>query len=367
MSPNLRLSPFSFLHQTKIKQGLAVSALVFLSIICLTQRSSAAQLDSSSPQNQDSHNLASTNQDAVASANTARDTTTITVPAGAHIALVLMHPIQSRYVHRGDDIYAQTTSPVVAGNEVVIPPGTFIQGKVDKLSRQGGRAELYLQSMSITYPDGYVAPVAGPVDMESGDGYAIKDPGKSRIVGAFALPAAGLGLGALIGHSLASSQGTTITSTLPPGCTGPPPGCLSSSVTGPPEPGKDTVIGAAVGGAIGAVASLALILNTHDFFLDVGSPVDVVLQHPLSLEQDEVAKAIRDAAKHPVAGQPIAPRPQFVPPPPDNNPGICYTPGSPGTPDIDIPGTPAIGDSPGTPATHIPGIPPTPPIAHPCP
>ena len=282
------------------------------------------------------------------------------------MALVLMHPIQSRYLHRGDDIYAQTTSPVAAGNEVVIPPGTFVQGKVDKLSRQGSRAELYLQSLSITYPDGYVAPVAGPVTVESGDGYAIKDPGKGRIVGAFALPAAGVGLGALIGHSLASSQGTTLTTTLPPGCTGPPPGCLSSSLTGPPEPGKDTVIGAAVGGAIGAVASLALILNTHNFFLDVGSPVEVVLQHPLTLERDQVADAIRDAAKHPVAEQPMAPRPQFVPPP-GSDPGICYTPGSPGTPDIDIPGTPAIGDSPGTPATHVPGIPATPPMAHPCP
>jgi hypothetical protein len=220
--------------------------------------------------------------------------------------------------------------------------------------------------MSITYPDGYVAPVAGPVAMESGDGYAIKDPGKGRIVGTFALPAAGVGLGALIGHSLASTQGTTITSTLPPGCTGPAPGCLSSSVTGAPETGKDTVIGAAVGGAIGAVASLALILNTHHFFLDVGSPVEVTLQHPLSLEQDQVADAVRDSAKHPVAEQPIAPRPQFVPPP-GNDPGICYTPGTPGTPDIDIPGTPAVGDSPGTPPPSIPGIPPTPPAAPPWP
>ena len=70
-------------------------------------------------------------------------------------------------------------------------------------------------------------------------------------------------------------------------------------------------IGAAVGGAIGAVASFAIVLNTHNFFLDVGSPVEVVLQHPLSLEQDQVADAIRDAAKNPVAEQPIAPRPQF--------------------------------------------------------
>lgn len=45
----------------------------------------------------------------------------------------------------------------------------------------------------------------------------------------------------------------------------------------------------------------------------------------------------------------------------------CYTPGTLGTPDIVIPGIPAMGDSPGTPTTVIPGIPPTPPMPYPCP
>src|ERR1017187_358357 len=315
MSPNLRLRPFSFLTKTKIKQSLALSTLMFISIMfisitfislnCWAQQTTAAQPDSQS-------------KNSVASANPAPGTTPTTVAAGVSIALVLMHPIQSRYVRRGDDIYAQTTSPVVAGNEVVIPPGTFVQGKVDKLSRNGGRAELYLQSMSIAYPDGYVAPIAGPVTLESGDGYALKDPGKGRMVGAFALPAAGLGLGALIGHSTASSQGTTITNSLPPGCTGPPPACLSSSLTGPPDTGKNTAIGAMVGGAIGGIASIALLFNTHNFFLDVGSPVEMVLQRPLTLEQDQVADAIIDAARHPAPPQPIAPRPQPLPPFPDS-------------------------------------------------
>jgi hypothetical protein len=121
-----------------------------------------------------------------------------------------------------------------------------------------------------------------------------------------------------------------------------------------------------VGGAAGAVASITLLFNTHSFFLDVGSPVDVVLQNSFSLEQDQVAEAVRDAGKHPAPQQPVASRPQ-VWMPPGNNSGICYTPGTPGTPDIDIPGTPAIGNSPGTPSTHIPGIPATPPVVHPCP
>lgn len=359
MSPNLRLLRFSLRTKQRINWKLTLNTLMLASITLTFSGVGVAQ-QTTAP------NPDSLQKDSVASANPAPSATTITVPAGVSIALVLMHPIQSRYVHRGDDIYAQTTSPVVAGNEVVIPPGTFVQGKVDKISRQGGRAELYLQSMSITYPDGYVAPVTGPLTLESGDGYALKDPGKGRIVGAFALPAAGLGLGALIGHSVANSQPTTTTNTLPPGCSGLPPFCVTSSFTTPASTLKSTAIGSMVGLAAGGVASLALVLNTRNFFLDVGSPVEMVLQHPLTLEEDQVAEAIKDAVQHPAPPQPISPRPQIAMPP-DNNSGVCWTPGTPGTPDIDIPGTPAVGGSPGTPPTHIPGIPPTPPVAHPCP
>ncbi len=235
---------------------------------------------------------------AVASASPT-SSTAVTLPSGTRIALVLMHPIQSRYVHRGDDIYAQIVSPVTSGDEVIIPGGTPVDGKVDRFGRNGSRGELYLQSATISFPDGYAATVAGPITLESNEGYALKDPGKGRVFGAVALPLAGAGLGALIGHAAASSQPNTITSSLPPGCMGPPPGCLTSSLTTPAEKGKDTVIGAAVGGGIGFVASLLLANSSRHFFLDVGSPVEMTLPHSLTLERDQVAEAIRDAEQHP--------------------------------------------------------------------
>jgi hypothetical protein len=277
------------LAKTGIRQGFAITTTLLLTLSSFAEQKPPTPPPDSRP----------TSQDAAASAKPAPEATTITVPAGTSIALVLTHPIQSRYIHHGDDIYAQVISPVAAGDQVVIPAGTLVEGKVDKLGRNGGRGELYLQSMSITYPDGYVAPVAGPITLESDEGYALKDPGQGRIVGAIALPAAGFGLGALIGHAVANPQPNTITSTLPPGCTGPPPGCLTSSVTGPGSPGKSTVIGAAVGGAIGVVASLTLFSRSHNFFLDVGSPVEMVLPHPLVLETDQVADAVRQSEQHP--------------------------------------------------------------------
>jgi hypothetical protein len=356
MAPNvlrLRINTLFNLAKTRIQLPLPLVAALLLTVFSAAQQTTPP---ADSP---------ATSQ--VAAAN---NSTILTVPAGSRIALVLTQPIQTRYVRRGDDIYAQIVSPVTAGNAVVIPPGTFVQGKVDKIERQGGRGEIRLQSMSITFPDGYTIPVAGPMTLASPDGYALKDPGARRASGAFALAGGGAGLGALIGHFASNSQSTTITNTLPPNCGVPTPGCMnptSQSLTIPGNTAKGTIIGAAVGGTIGAVASIALLVNTHNFFIDVGSPVEMVLQHPLSLPQDEVADAVRRSEQHPVPEQPIAQRPRSRPGPPDNDPGICYTPGTPGTPDTDIPGTPAIGDSPGTPSIHIPGIPPSPPVAHPCP
>jgi hypothetical protein len=291
---------------------------------------------------------------------------TVTIPAGTSIALVLTHPIQSRYIHHGDDIYAQVNSPVNSDNEIVIPPGTFVQGKVDKLAQRNGRGEIHLQSMSITFPDGYVAPVSGPIVLESTDGYALKDPGRGRFMGMFALPAAGAGLGALIGHAAANTKPGMITSTLPPGCTGPPPGCLLSSVSVPAHPGMSIAMGAGIGAAVGMVSSFVFLASTHSFFLDVGSPVEMTLQQPVTLQRTEVAEAVRHAEEHPTSPQPIAQRRAIPRPTADADHGTCYTPGTPGTPDTVIPGMPGPDGVPGPP-TVIPGLPATPGTPYPCP
>ena len=289
---------------------------------------------------------------------------TITIPSGTHLALVLTQPVQSRNIRRGDDIYAQITSPVDSGNQVAIPPGTFVQGTVDKIGRQGSRGELRLQAMSITFPDGYVAPISGPITLESTEGYAVKDPGSKRTTGALILPLAGVGAGALIGHAAGSSS-STLTTTLPSGCVGPPPGCLSSSMTVPGNSAKNAIIGAGIGGAIGAVGSMFLILGSHHFYLDAGAPVEATLQQPVTLERNEIARAVKQSAEHPVAQQAVAPRP--IPPVPDTSDhGTCYTPGTPGTPATVIPGAPGPDGIPGPP-TIIPGTPPTAGTPYPCP
>lgn len=286
----------------------------------------------------------------------------ITIPAGTHLALVLTQPVQTRYIHRGDDIYAQVTSPVDSGKQVVIPPGTFVQGVVDKIQRNGGRGELRLQSMSITFPDGYVTPIPGPMMLETTDGYAIKDPGSKRGASAILMPLAGVGVGALIGHSVGKAD-STVTSNFPPGCSPPQFGCTTISTPVMGSKGKDTAIGASIGGVAGVVGSLFLLTSSHHFYVDAGAPVEMTLQQPITMRQDEVAKAVEQSRQHPVAVQPVEPRP--LPPPPVNQ-GTCYTPGTPGTPATVIPGPPGPDGIPGPP-TIIPGTPPTPGTPYPCP
>jgi hypothetical protein len=342
------MNAFLTLAGTKARYILAALTTLLFSLTCMAQ---------DNPQSQPAPPASQTMQ------ASATPPAVQIVPAGTRIALVLTHPIQSRYIHRGDDIYAQIISPVNSGTEMQIPPGTFVTGKVDKLEvKSGGRAELHLQSMSITFPDGYVAPVSGPVTLESNEGYALKDPGNRRMAGALAVVGGGAGLGALIGHSVGTSQ-STLTTTLPPGCNPALPNCLSSSIPTAGSKGIDTGIGATVGGAIGGITAFVLLASSRHFFLDVGTPVDMVLTQPLSLQQNQISGAGRQSGQYPVSIQPVAPRPL---PPPDTDHGTCYIPGTPGTPPTIIPGTPGPDGIPGPP-TIIPGTLPTPGTPYPCP
>lgn len=278
----------------------------------------------------------------------------VVIPAGTRISLVLTQPVQSRYVRRGDDVFAQVVSPVDSGNQVVIPAGTFVQGSIEKLGHRSTQGELRLQSLSITFPDGYVTPIAGPITLHSDQGYALKDPGSKRITGAFVIPAAGAGLGALIGHSVGKPD-SSVTAPFPPGCVGPPPFCTTTTTPVFGTKGKDTAIGAGVGAGAGMIASMTLLFGSHHFYVVAGAPIEMTLQQAITLQQDEVAKAVRDSMEHPVQVQPIAPLPVYYPRYPAIN-NTAPPPTPPPTPPMVIPGPPGPNGVPGPPIV-IPGGP----------
>jgi hypothetical protein len=184
--------------------------------------------------------------------------------------------------------------------------------------------------------------------VESGEGTAWMNPSGSAKAGAFAAPAAGLGLGALIGNAAHTTQ------TIP-------------WATGTKTVGslKGVAIGSMVGLAAGGVTSIVLLARSRQFYVDAGSAMEVTLAQPLTLPENQVEEAMRKSQSMPQVVTPVSRRPVLLAPTTDH--GICYTPGSPGTPPIVIPGVPATPNSPGTPDVVIPGTPPTPGTPYPCP
>jgi len=107
--------------------------------------------------------------------------------------------------------------------------------------------------------------------------------------------------------------------------------------------------------AIGTVASMARLFSSHHFFQDVWTPVEMIVERPITLSESRVRDTVRQAKEHPAPRPPIAQRP-LPPPPPDD---ICYSPDTPGTPPTVIAGPPGPGGIPGPP-TIISGTPPIP-------
>jgi hypothetical protein len=334
--------------QRTIMLLIAAAALLLMPGLCTGQEQSSDEQSAPAPREQ-----------------APPENATVIIPAGTRFALVLTHPIESRHIHRGDDIYAQITSPVNSGDRMVIPPGTLVQGTVEKLSHSHGRGLIRLQSMSITFEDGYVAPIAGPILLQSTEGYALKDPGSGLVIALFALPAAGAGLGALLGHSVGKAD-SSVTTTIPPGCIAAPPFCTTFTTPVFGTKSRDAIIGAGIGSTVGFLSSMAFLFSSRQFFMDVGSPVEMTLEHPVTLQVNEVAHAVDPSARHPFQTQPVKARPV-----PDSTPnavdhGTCYTADVPGTPPTVIPGAPGPDGIPGPP-TVIPGTPPIPGTPYPCP
>jgi hypothetical protein len=224
----------------------------------------------------------------------------IALPAGVKIQVALIRPIFSRTASLGESLYAQTTFPVTLEDKIAVPPGTFVEGRLVKLTRptrRSNRGELQILFTRIIFANGYVVPLPGAATPASA-------PAQT--------PAA------------------------------------SGTVSGP----AGTLIAVAV-----------QVSQSNDLLLDNGAQIEITLASPLGLDPEAVAAAI-PLSRAPVPGQfksaslcrPI-PGSQGTPGTPDT-----VIPGSPGTPDTVIPGGPGMPDTiipgtPATPSTTIPGTP----------
>lgn len=268
-----------------MKTGLAILLLVG---VCVAQQPSNATPAPANPQ--------PTNTPAQ----------TVTIPAGTRTLLVLLSPLSSKNAQAGHGVYLQTAVPISADNRTVVPPGSYINGVIQTAKRPGrikGRAQLQIHFTSITFPSGYSEAFPATVGSAPANEDAKVNP-EGRIE---QNPQKGRDAGTIIGTT---AGGATI-------------GGLADG----------GARGAGIGAGVGAAVGLATILLTRgdELRLNVGDPIEMVLDRPLTLTHSETdskgfeyvprpTRANRD--DYPRVGYPVGyPGPVYPP--------VIYTPNWP--------------------------------------
>jgi hypothetical protein len=276
-----------------------------------------------------------------------------TLPAGTKLPLGLVRPLSVKSAKPGMSVYLQVTFPVSVGQQMLVPPGTYVQGVIEKIIRRDrSRAtlEFTMRSASLIFSNGYTVTITGNVTVSPATADLISPPASPVSTGE-AVPV------------MAALGGPPALPPLPP----------------LPQPGngaRDAIIGIGIAGAAAAVFGFIFAVHHSDIEMETGTPMEIILAAPVSLDVNQAMSAVQQYDQ-----QTKNAPPEIVQPP--KKPAICYDSGSAGTPDTVIPGTPGTPDTvipgvngapdtvipgiPATPSTVIPGTPGTPPSSYPCP
>jgi hypothetical protein len=211
--------------------------------------------------------------DAMAPPNTSPVSTpnVLTIPVGSKIPISLAQAISTKDAREGDAVYAQTTFPFVLNERVLVPAGTYIQGKISSLERAGhghGRAEILMHFTSMIYPGGYTVMLPASVENTPGaDDKSVKDQEgtiqQNGDTGKRVEDAAKNGVYGTMGGATAGGLAT---------------GGLN---------------GARVGAGAGAAAGIAwaLLKRGPDVMLPVGTSIEMEVQRAIPLDASRIALA----------------------------------------------------------------------------
>jgi hypothetical protein len=219
---------------------------------------------------------------------------TYMVPAGTKVLLQLRSSLNSKSARAGDGVYLASAFPVVVGNRVMIPSGVFVQGVVDRVTRAGhvkGRAQLDMHFTSIIFPNGTVVEIPGVVSglpgaskqkVKDGEGTIEQDTDKTR------------------------NAAKTAEIALPTGAT---VGSIAGLGGGHPLAGSFGGLGA----GLAAVGLVSLFTRGADVNIEAGTQVEMVLQRPLILEEENLAEGTAPGAAPSMVPSPSQPRPMQKP------------------------------------------------------
>jgi hypothetical protein len=198
------------------------------------------------------------------------DPNIVTIPAGTKIPLSLKQAISTKNAREGDSVYAETAFPFVVDNRVIVPAGSYIQGKISHVERGGrlkGRAEILMHFTSMIYPSGYTVMLPGSVENTPGaDNKSVKDS-EGTI-------------------QQDKDTGKKIEDAAKGGVYGGSGGALAGGLAG-------GLNGARIGAGAGAAAGIgwALLKRGNDVKLDVGTSIEMEIQRAITVDSRRIAVA----------------------------------------------------------------------------
>jgi type IV secretion system protein VirB10 len=193
--------------------------------------------------------------------------TTIEIPAGTKVALRLKQAISTKTAREGDAVYAETTFPIALDDRILIPVGTYVQGKISHIQRGGhikGRAELLIHFTSMIYPSGYTVMLPGALENVPGAEHATMKDSEGTV-------------------RQDSDTGKKLETVAKTAGTGAAIGGL----------GTGTWKGAGIGGGIGAGvgAAIGMLSRGGDVRLEPGTSVEMVIQRPVPLDGSRIPRS----------------------------------------------------------------------------
>src|SRR5208282_5409058 len=186
----------------------------------------------------------------------------IRIPAGTRVAVVLENGISTRGAKPGDSVYFRTSFPITQNNHIIIPVGSYLRGELTESKRPGkvkGRGEFRMHLDTLIFPNGYTVDLnATPRSADSGGKETMDSEGK------------------VVGAGGKGKDAQTVAETT---ATGAGIGAIA-----------DGAKGLGIGAGVGAAAGLAAILLTRgpEAELPRGSTLDVVLEHELALDPNQI-------------------------------------------------------------------------------
>jgi type IV secretion system protein VirB10 len=195
----------------------------------------------------------------------------VTIPAGTRIPLALKQAISTKNAREGDAVYAETAFPFVVDDRVIVPAGSYIQGKITHVERAGrmkGRAELLIHFTSMIYPSGYTVMLPASVENTPGaDNKSVKDS-EGTI-------------------QQDSDTGKKIEDAAKGGVYGTMGGATAGGLA------TGGLNGARVGAGLGAAAGIgwALLKRGNDVKLDVGTSIEMEIQRSITVDASRIAVA----------------------------------------------------------------------------